>query len=45
MHSHFHVKGGQKKKALAALSKHKAGSVHQIAEVQQTLGLRAMWLR
>jgi len=35
VHSHFHAKGGQKKKALHALSKHKAGSVHRVPEVEQ----------
>ena len=37
VHSHFHAKGGQKKKALHALSKHKAGSVHRVPEVEQML--------
>ena len=37
VHSQFYVKGGQKKKALSALSKHKEGSVHEITELQQTL--------
>lgn len=37
IHSHYYAKGGQKKKALTALSKHARGgvSVHEVPEVQK----------
>ena len=36
IHSQYYARGGQKKKALQALSKHKAGtSVHQVPEVRK----------